>query len=206
MTPGQNLNFELPEFWYVTDVAPSIQGLPRPTERARGLGGVAIAEIVHDFFGGHTGIVNKPCQKVNKYSRATRQNPDVPVHVPPTVGARIEAAMKFRGVRTPAALATTLGVPRQTVYRWIKDGGDNIIPSLLFKAADALHVSPRWLAIGMGPMTAPLDVGPDDLLILEIANSLPEPVRDEWVRHGEMLRKALQTRRASDTNPFPGRK
>ena len=121
--------------------------------------------------------------------------------VPATTGGRVELAMRLAGFPSGAALARDLKIPKQTVYRWIREGGDNITPELLFLTAERLRVSPRWLALGDVDMNPPTQLTDDDQRVLDLARSLPPAALDAWLRQGADL-ATLTNHRPTPAVPF----
>src|SRR3970040_1860896 len=73
-----------------------------------------------------------------------------------SIAARIRAAMTACGMKSVAELGRRIGLPRQTVHRWINGDTKNMTHENLYKVADALQVRARWLG---GGGTAPGPIG-----------------------------------------------
>lgn len=119
-----------------------------------------------------------------------RDTPCVKQKTPPksgTIAARIWLAMKTRHATSVAELAAAIGVERQTVHRWLQESADNISPRLLFKVADVLEYSPRWLATGEGNPSPPIEVAKNALEAADVWRDLSTEGRDAWVRQGRDL-------------------
>lgn len=64
-----------------------------------------------------------------------------------TIGERIREARSRAGM-TQRTLAELVGVSASAVTQWESGSTKGLKPDNLFSVADALRVSPRWLAIG----------------------------------------------------------
>ena len=71
-----------------------------------------------------------------------------PIDPAKSIAARIRTAMSACGMKSVAELGRRIGLPRQTVHRWINGDTKNMTHENLYKVADALQVRTRWLAIG----------------------------------------------------------
>lgn len=123
-----------------------------------------------------------------------------------TLAGRIRLGMAQAGLRSVSDLARKMKVNRQTVHRWVDGQGEKLTPEMLFNLADALNVSPKWLALG--PPESPVpprQLDPDTTEIIQIKEALERAKNDEalsqWVSHGRTLVKILAP--ASTSNPFP---
>ena len=68
------------------------------------------------------------------------------------IGARLDEAMRARGVRTQVKLAELSGIPQPTIARILKGGGrQGPETETLRPLAKALQVHLRWLQEGLGP-------------------------------------------------------
>ena len=121
---------------------------------------------------------------------------------PLTVEGRLNIALDMRGVKGPTALGRLLEMDRQTAHRWIQ-GANQLSPVNLFLCADALNVSARWLATGVGAVTREEALTPDESGVLAIFRNLPLKAREKWIRDGNELVELLSDRSAA--NPFPRR-
>ena len=74
-----------------------------------------------------------------------------PVDPAKSIAARIRTAMAACGMKSVAELGRRIGLPRQTVHRWINGDTKNMTHENLYKVADALQVRARWLAVGDAP-------------------------------------------------------
>src|SRR5512146_1383067 len=88
-----------------------------------------------------------------RYSASTirdtfRRSTDVKDKSASDAATRIRDAMIARGISNPSELARRLGVPRQTVHRWLNGDVRNMTHEHLFRLGDALNISGRWLALG----------------------------------------------------------
>ncbi|HEX2332987.1 MAG TPA: helix-turn-helix domain-containing protein [Burkholderiales bacterium] len=68
-----------------------------------------------------------------------------------TLAKRIASRQKELGLTTKD-IATLVGVSVQAVGQWESGGTENLKHEHLFALADVLNVSPKWLALGVGPM------------------------------------------------------
>lgn len=88
---------------------------------------------------------------------------------------RVLSALRAAGM-TQVELARQAGIKRASVNDWVKGRSRYIRPEHLFRAADALGVSPRWLATGRGPRIDPLRT-PDVRLVAELYADAPVRIR-----------------------------
>lgn len=88
------------------------------------------------------------CKIVDTYTRPDNRRMSIE-----KIGARLDAAMKARNVKTQTRLATLSGVPQPTIARILKGGGrQGPETETLRPLANALQVHLRWLQEGLGPM------------------------------------------------------
>ena len=73
-----------------------------------------------------------------------------------TLRERIIDAMAKRGMKQ-TELAQLSGVSRSTVSLWVGGTTKSIEGEILFRAANALQVNPRWLATGEPPQKSTAD-------------------------------------------------
>jgi transcriptional regulator with XRE-family HTH domain len=119
-----------------------------------------------------------------------------------TLKDRIAAAMTAAGIASPAALARKMGVPRQTVYRWVNGEGDKLTPQMLYRLADAVNANARWLAEGPPhSIVRPRHLTPEQDMILAIHAQLPPDLRDEWIKQGNTFVRLSSPVTAG--NPYP---
>lgn len=118
---------------------------------------------------------------------------------------RIREAMQTARIRNASDLARKLGLPRQTVHRWLADGIANITYKNLLKLADTLNVNARWIAFGeVGPLKPPIKQA-HEADAAGIARALNGDLRKQWLLLGRGLLE-LQTRReAKPAAPKPRR-
>lgn len=119
-----------------------------------------------------------------------------------TVEGRLGIAMDMKGLKGPTALGRALEMDRQTAHRWMT-GANQLSPQNLFVCADALNVSARWLATGVGAITREEALTPDESAALAIFRTLPAKAREKWIRDGNELVEMLSDRSAA--NPYPRR-
>lgn len=119
---------------------------------------------------------------------------------------RIRDAMIARGISSPSELARRLGVPRQTVHRWLNGDVRNMTHEHLFRLGDVLNISGRWLALG--------DVDPSKYKVkdeygseaLMLYREMPERTRTQWLALGRSLLAVETDWKPSRVNPFSGAK
>lgn len=100
-----------------------------------------------------------------------------------------------------------LKIGRQTAHKWWHGltSPDKLRASDLYKIADGLNVSARWLLTGNGPMTPRQALDPDQHRVVEIYNSFKDENkgwRDDWVSEGVRRLERLNLK-PSLSNPFP---
>lgn len=71
-----------------------------------------------------------------------------------TLAERVLKALKGPPKRTQRALAEACGINPVSVNDWVKGRTKTVEGAHLLKAAAFLHINPRWLAEGVGPMHA----------------------------------------------------
>lgn len=104
-----------------------------------------------------------------------------------SIAARIRASMSGCGVRSVAELGRRIGLPRQTVHRWINGDTRNMTHENLYKVADALQVRARWLALG-DTTTTSIDLADGDVVgLVKTYESMPQAARDQWLAIGRTL-------------------
>lgn len=70
------------------------------------------------------------------------------------MGTRLKKAREEAKI-TQQALADYIGLSRAAIAQWETGNTKNIRPENLFKAAEKLSKSAKWLALGEGPETPP---------------------------------------------------
>jgi transcriptional regulator with XRE-family HTH domain len=103
------------------------------------------------------------------------------------IAVRIRTAMTACGMKSVAELGRRIGLPRQTVHRWINGDTKNMTHENLYKVADALQVRARWLAVGD---TAPeqIDLGEGDVVgLIRTYESMSPAAREQWLAIGRTL-------------------
>lgn len=88
------------------------------------------------------------------------------------MGKRIAAGMLAAGLHTESSLARRLGVSHQTVRRWLYEPLTRIEANTLFRIADALNLSARWIVSGDGSPTARIPLTPTTALLIDMHNAL----------------------------------
>ena len=119
-----------------------------------------------------------------------------------TLSERIQDAARVQGIHTPAEFADRLKVGRQIGHKWWKGNTPNLRAADLFRIADALQVSPRWLLAGDAPMTRGKPPTPDEQRALDLYRALPEGWREDWISDGNRTLERLNVA-PSVANPFP---
>lgn len=104
-----------------------------------------------------------------------------------SIASRIRTAMVTCGLRSVAELGRRIGLPRQTVHRWINGDTRNMTHENLYKVADALQVRARWLALGDTAST-PIELDDGDVLgLIKTYEAMPPAARDQWLAIGRTL-------------------
>lgn len=116
-------------------------------------------------------------------------------------------ALKKEAIRSQAELMRKLKVSRQVANKWWngQTATDMIRAVDLFKIADGLRVSIRWLLTGKGSMLPGLRMTPEQHRALEIFNSFTEEHkgwRDDWLTEGVRRLERLNLK-PSISNPYP---
>lgn len=107
---------------------------------------------------------------------------------------RISDAMMAAGIRTPSELARRMGLPRQTVHRWLSEGIGNINYKNLLKLSDALNVNARWIMYGeIGRIKLPIKDAHEGEAA-NIARQLTADLRKLWFALGRNLLELDQMR------------
>lgn len=120
---------------------------------------------------------------------------------------RLHAACKLADVQDQTQLMRRLKINRQTAHKWWhgQSSPEKMRAVDIFRIADGLKVSARWLLDGGGQMLPGKRLTPDEHQVIEIFNSFkPENQgwRDDWVSEGV---RRLERLNLSPTlsNPFP---
>lgn len=110
-----------------------------------------------------------------------------PVDPENSIATRIRTAMTACGMKSVAELGRRIGLPRQTVHRWINGDTKNMTHENLYKVADVLQVRARWLAVGD---TAPtqIDLGEGDVVgLIKTYEAMSPAAREQWLAIGRTL-------------------
>ena len=111
---------------------------------------------------------------------------------------RIRSVMQTARIGNASELARRLGLPRQTVHRWLTDGIANITYKNLLKLADTLNVNARWIVFGeVGPLKPPIKQR-HEADAAGTARVLKGDLRRQWLLFGRSLLE-LQTKRDAVT-------
>ena len=126
-----------------------------------------------------------------------------PVDPTQSIAARIRTAMAACGMKSVAELGRRIGLPRQTVHRWINGDTKNMTHENLYKVADALQVRARWLAVGdTGP--AQIDLGDGEVVgLIRIYESMPVAAREQWLAIGRTLLSMHTVGKGTVVDPYP---
>jgi len=126
-----------------------------------------------------------------------------PVDPAKSIAARIRTAMAACGMKSVAELGRRIGLPRQTVHRWINGDTKNMTHENLYKVADALQVRARWLAVG-DTAPAQIDLGDGDVVgLIRTYESMPEAAREQWLAIGRTLLAMHTAGKATVVDPYP---
>ena len=129
------------------------------------------------------------------------------------LSGRLKAAMILAGIspyspkekphRILVDYLKTKGVEvnRQTAHNWFRPQSHSIDCIFLFKIADILGVSARWLATGQKPIKRQEILKPEYEQPIGVWNALAEDEpRQTWLRNGQDLLTLLH--KTSRSNPF----
>ncbi len=120
-----------------------------------------------------------------------------------SIAVRIRTAMTTCGMKSVAELGRRIGLPRQTVHRWINGDTKNMTHENLYKVADALQVRARWLAVGD---TAPtqIDLGEGDVVgLIKIYETMTPDAREQWLAIGRTLLSMHSVGKGTAVDPYP---
>ncbi len=108
--------------------------------------------------------------------------------------------MAAAGISSASQLSRKLGLPRQTIAKWLNDEIKEISPANLYRLADLLDCSARWLAVNTGTPYRAVRMTVDEKHLFDLYRALPESVRESWVNSGQALLNATDSR--STASPF----
>lgn len=104
--------------------------------------------------------------------------------------ARLRTAMKAAQHISVPDLARKVGCTRAALHNYLKEEKSSIEAFLLFKLADALGVSARWLLLEQGSMRRAETLTREQLHALDTLGKLRDPaLRDYWLSAGEELER-----------------
>lgn len=132
-----------------------------------------------------------------------------PVDPNNSIASRIRTAMtacgmKSVGMKSVAELGRRIGLPRQTVHRWINGDTKNMTHENLYKVADVLQVRARWLAVG-DTAPAQIDLGEGDVVgLIKIYEAMSPQARDQWLAIGRTLLAMHSVGKGTVVDPYPG--
>lgn len=109
--------------------------------------------------------------------------------------------MAMAGVKTPADLSRRMGLPRQTISKWLNNEIKDIGPENLYRLADVLNCSARWLVTKQGTPHRATRMSVEETEAIQIFRTLSEPVRDSWMSSGRALLNA-SSQAPSTAQPF----
>lgn len=119
---------------------------------------------------------------------------------------RLAAAMKSGGVDVPE-LARRAECSRQVVHKYVNQKyplPKQIEAFLLFRIADALEISPRWLLLpSQTEMAREISPTPDQMHALNILTQLDDASKDQWFQEGEFHAARQPQVVATTARPFP---
>lgn len=119
-----------------------------------------------------------------------------------SIAARIRTAMTACSMKSVAELGRHVGLPRQTVHRWINGDTKNMTHENLYKVADALQVRARWLAVGDTAPT-PIDLGDGDVVgLIGTYEAMPTAAREQWLAIGRTLLSMHTVGRGTEVDPY----
>lgn len=120
------------------------------------------------------------------------------------IAVRIRTAMTACGMKSVAELGRRIGLPRQTVHRWINGDTKNMTHENLYKVSDALQVRARWLAVGD---SAPeqIDLGEGDVVgLIGIYETMSPAAREQWLAIGRTLLSMSVVGKSAAVDPYAG--
>ncbi|MDP1535870.1 MAG: helix-turn-helix transcriptional regulator [Burkholderiales bacterium] len=121
-----------------------------------------------------------------------------------SIATRIRTAMTACGMKSVAELGRRIGLPRQTVHRWINGDTKNMTHENLYKVADALQVRARWLAVG-DTAPAQIDLGEGDVVgLIKIYETMSPAAREQWLAIGRTLLSMHTVGKGTIIDPYPG--
>jgi transcriptional regulator with XRE-family HTH domain len=127
-----------------------------------------------------------------------------PVDPNNSIASRIRTAMAACGMKSVAELGRRIGLPRQTVHRWINGDTKNMTHENLYKVADVLQVRARWLAVG-DDAPAQIDLGEGDVVgLIKIYEAMSPQARDQWLAIGRTLLAMHSVGKGTVADPYPG--
>ncbi|MEY4599186.1 MAG: helix-turn-helix protein [Pseudomonadota bacterium] len=126
-----------------------------------------------------------------------------PVDPTKSIAARIRTAMAACGMKSVAELGRRIGLPRQTVHRWINGDTKNMTHENLYKVADALQVRARWLAVG-DTAPAQIDLADGDVVgLIKTYESMSTTAREQWLAIGRTLLSMHTVGKGTVVDPYP---
>lgn len=119
-----------------------------------------------------------------------------------SVSSRIRDAMLAQGVANPAELSRRIDLPRQTVHRWLNGDTKNMSVENLFRLADALNVSARWLALGDVEPSKYVIKNETEVEMMSIMKEMSPLTREQWLAIGRSLLAVQTGGRPTKVNPY----
>ncbi|MGA0023204.1 MAG: helix-turn-helix domain-containing protein [Burkholderiales bacterium] len=126
-----------------------------------------------------------------------------PVDPENSIATRIRTAMTACGMKSVAELGRRIGLPRQTVHRWINGDTKNMTHENLYKVADVLQVRARWLAVG-DTSPAQIDLGEGDVVgLIKTYEAMAPAAREQWLAIGRTLLSMHSVGKGTVVDPYP---
>lgn len=119
---------------------------------------------------------------------------------------RIRDAMIAAGIAGPGELARRLRLPRQTVHRWLAGNIKNLTYDNLFRLADLLNVSARWLAIGDVDPSKYLVKDEQEVEMMAVIREMSAHTRAQWLAIGRSLLGLQAGAQGTPVNPYSASK
>jgi len=119
------------------------------------------------------------------------------------MSARVHDAMIAHGITNVSELARRLELPRQTVYRWLTGDIKHLSVENLFRLADLLNVSARWLALGDVEPSKYVIKNETEVEMMSVMKEMSPLAREQWLTVGRSLLAVQKAGKPTKVNPFP---